>query len=250
MTKQQAYRKFLIGATLALLPLQGCMSSSVSLPANEAFALSASALSGKDNYSFNGEVSVINPAGFLGRRTAYVGDVKGHGTLRIQWKDTNAYTATASVKTPSPTTYQPLQLLEAFKSKSAFIAYAETPTPNKPVHFQIKLDDKIARERVIAGLRADFALLTNQSDLLRGHPVEANQIISRSKKRLEAALTTLKVKTVCNWTAEPKDWFPLRMSEETVMDYKWDGVPCQEKRISQTNFLHYAQGGTMKKANK
>jgi hypothetical protein len=214
---------------------------------NEAFALSASALSGKENYVFNGNVSVINPAGFLGSRTAYEGKVQAHGNMRIQWKDMNANAA--SVKTPSNTTYQPLQLLEAFKGKSAVVTYAETPTPNKPVHFQIKLDDKIARDRVISALRADFALLSNES-VLRSHPVEANQIISASKKRFEAALTTLKVSTVCNWTAEPKDWFPTQMSEETVLDYKWNGLPCREKRISQTNFLHNAPGGTMKKVSK
>jgi hypothetical protein len=248
MSKQQVIRVFLFGTIFVLLQLQGCMTSSSSLPANKAFALSASALSGSEYYAFNGEVSVINPAGLVGSKAAYEGEVKGHGNMRIQWKNANAFAV--SVKSPSKTSYQPLQLLEAIKGNSAVITYAEAPSPNRPVHFQIKLDDKVARERVIAGLRADFALLSNESNLLRSNPVEANKIISRSKKKLEAALATLKVTTVCDWTADPKSWFPRRMSEETALAYTWDGMPCREKRISETNFLHNAQDGTMKKVNK
>jgi hypothetical protein len=248
MSKQRAIWIFLFGTIFALLQLQGCMNSSSSMPANKAFALSASALSGSENYAFDGEVSVFSPAGFVGSKTAYEGEVKGHGDLRIQWKDANAHAV--SVQSPSKTTYQPLQLLEAIKGNSAVIAYAETPSPNRPVHFQIKLDDKVARERVITGLRADFALLSNKSNLLGANPVEANKIISRSKKKLEAALATLKVTTVCDWTADPKDWFPRQMREETALAYTWDGMPCREKRISETNFLHNARNGTMKKVNK
>jgi hypothetical protein len=248
MTKQQAYRVFLFGMIFGLLQLQGCIPSSSSMPANKAFALSASALSGSENYAFDGKVSLINPAGFVGSEASYEGVVIGHGDLRIQWKDANTHAV--SVKSPSKISYQPLKLLAAIKGNSAVIAYAKTPSPNSPVHFQIKLDDKVAREREVAGLRADFALLSNESNLLRGNPVEARKIISRSKKKLEAALATLKVTTVCNWTADPKDWFPRQMSEETALAYTWNGMPCREKRISVTNFLHNAQNGTMKKVNK
>ncbi|MCD9026538.1 hypothetical protein [Cohnella silvisoli] len=241
-------RTIISGAALALLCMQGCMTSSASLSANKALALSASALSGSESYGFAGEVSVIDPGGSVGSKAAYEGKVTLHGNMQLQWK--NSATHSASVKSQNAMSYQPLKLLEYINGKSAEITYAETPIPNRPVHLQIKLDDNVARERVVAGLRADLALLRSDKELLRGDPKEAEKILSNAGKRLETAIATLKVKTVCDWTADPKDWFPDRLREETILTYSWDGKPFREKRIAETNFLHNAQDGTMKKVNK
>jgi hypothetical protein len=247
MPKQPIYWVFLCGAALALLNLQSCNSFQASLPPEQAFALSASALSGIDNYTFDGEVTMFDPTGIVGSKAAYIGEVKGHKNVKLQWK--NANMLSIQDKSQSKTSYQPLQLLESINSKNAVIAYAEPPSSNRPVHFLIKLDETVARDRVIAGLRADFALISKKDVLLRRDPVKANKIISQSKKRLEAALATLKVTTVCDWTAEPKNWLPRRVREETVLAYKWDDKPCTEKRISETNFLHSGRDGTIKKVN-
>ncbi len=247
MPSKNAYRDIITGATLLLLILQGCMASSGDLPADKAFALSASALSGSDSYGFAGVVSVVDAAGAVGSRAAYEGEVIGHGELSMQWENSNAHSV--SVKNFGTTTYQPLEILESISGKSAVISYAETPVPSKPVHFQIKLDDRVARERVAAGLRADLALLRGDSGLLRGDPVKAERILSNAEQRLETAISTLKVTTACDWTADPKDWFPRQLKEETVLTYTWDDKPFREKRVSQTNFLQNKQDGTMKKAN-
>jgi hypothetical protein len=233
--------------------LSGCMAASNTLPANKALALSASALSGSESYDFDGEVSVFDPGGFVGSRSAYEGEVSSHGNMKIKWKTKDTIpvaSSSVSSKSISKTTYRPLQLLESIGAKSAVISYAEQPLPAQPVRLRIQLDDNVAKERVAAGLRADFELLRADKELRKGDPEKANQILSDAGQRLETALTTLKVKTVCQWTANPKGWFPSQLTEETVLSYTWDGKPFQEKRISETNFLLKAQDGTIIKSKK
>lgn len=213
---------------------QGCHLISSSLPADKAFALSASALSGSERYEFAGEVSVFDPGGYIGGRAAYEGEVTMHGKLSMQWK--SAGSASLETNSRQTTAYRPLQLLESIKGESATITYAEKPVPDQPVRMRIKLDDKVARERLVKVLRDDFALLRADNGLLRGDPAKAEQILLDANKRLEEALSTLKVSTVCQWTADPKNWFPSQLKEESTLSYRWDGKPYKEKRISETNF--------------
>ena len=59
-----------------------------SLPADEAFALSASALSGTENYSFDGDVTVVDPGGWVSDKAKFQGEVSSHGNLKLQWSKT------------------------------------------------------------------------------------------------------------------------------------------------------------------
>lgn len=233
---------------LSLLSIQGCMPSPTSLSAGEVFALSASALWGSENYSFNGEVAVLGPGGFAHSRAEYEGEVTLHGNLKMQWKSAEAMTMSA--QSQPKIAYKPLQLLESFKNNSAMISYAAKPVPSEPVQLQIKLDDTVAKARIVEGLRAEFALLSADKDLLRTEPSKVNSILSAANKRLEKVLSTLKVTTICHWTADPKSWFPHRLTEETVLKYTWGNKPCEEKRISETNFLHNVRGDTIGKSDK
>ncbi|QJD83499.1 hypothetical protein [Cohnella herbarum] len=222
------------GAAMLFIGTQGCQLISTSLPADKAFAMSASALSGSERYGFAGEVSVLDPGGFVGGRAAFEGEVTMHGKLSMQWKSNSS--ATMEVNSQQTTAYRPLQLLESIKGDSATITYAEKPVPNQPVRMQIKLDDTVARDRLAQVLRDDFALLRADNGLLRGDPAKAEQILLAANKRLEEALSTLEVTTVCQWTADPKSWFPSQLKEESTLSYRWNGKPYKEKRISETNF--------------
>ncbi|WP_239617227.1 hypothetical protein [Cohnella mopanensis] len=228
-----------------MISMQGCMTNPASLSARDALALSASALSGSESYQFAGEVSVLDPGGVVGGRAAYKGEVTMHGKLDMQWKTpTGISQSSINEKT---ITYRPLQLLESVKATNATISYVEEPSSDRPIRMQIKLDDVTAKERVVKQLKEEFTLLRADKDLLRGDPVKAEEVLRTSEARLEKALTTLKVSTVCQWTANPKSWFPSRLKEETELSYDWNGKPCKEKRISETNFILKGQGGTMKK---
>jgi hypothetical protein len=245
MPNKIMFRGIIPAASLLLLVLQGCTASTKSLPAEKAFALSASALSGVENYKFKGEVSVIDPKGRVSNTAAFEGEVIGHGNLKMQWKSSEK--EATYVKLQGMTAYKPLQLLEAINSKSAVITYAQTPAASQNVHFQIKLDDLVAKERVAKGLREELALLRSENDLMRGDPVKAEQILTKAEGRLEEALSSLKAVTVCDWTANPRDWFPYQLKEQTVLTYTWNEHSLQEKRVSETNFLLNAANGTMNK---
>jgi hypothetical protein len=245
MPNKIMFRGVIPAASLLLLVLQGCMASTTSLPAEKAFALSASALSGVEDYQFKGEVSVIDPRGRVSNTAAFEGEVIGHGNLKMQWK-TSEKEATY-VKLQGMTAYKPLQLLKAFNGKSAIITYAQTPADSQNVHFQIKLDDLVAKERIAKGLREELALLRSENDLMRGDPVKAEGILNKADERLEAALSSLKVTTVCDWMANQRDWFPYQLKEQTELTYTWNEHSLHEKRVSETNFLLNAVNDTMNK---
>jgi hypothetical protein len=231
-----------------MVGIQGCMANPASLPAKDALALSASALSGSERYTFAGEVSVLDSGGVVGGRAAYTGEVTMHGKLDMQWKAPSGLSqASLSEKT---ITYRPLQLLESVKATNATISYVEKPSSARPIRMQIRLDDQTAKDRIVNQLKEEFTLLRADKDLLRGDPARAEEVLRTSEKRLEKALATLKVMTVCQWTADPKSWFPSQLKEETELSYDWNGKSCKEKRISETNFILNEQGGTMKKVNK
>lgn len=232
-------------AVFILMSIQGCMAASTSLRADEAFALSASALSGIDQYEIEGEVTIVGPAGFISGKAGYEGEVIGHGNLKLKW--TTLSLQAASIKTPAFTSYQPLRLLEHINKKSAKITYVEFPNPNKIVRFNIKLDDQIALERVRADLRAEMKLLRSENDLLKRDPAESDKILSKAEKRLEEALATLKVMTTCEWTANPKGWLPRQLKEKTTMSYKWNTQTFKEERTSVTHFHLNVQDDTIKK---
>jgi hypothetical protein len=233
------------GGVLFMLVLQGCMATSSSLPANKAFALSASTLSGMESYAFDGVVSVVDPGGWVSDKANYQGQVASHGNLKIQWNGDKLQPA--SVKSSGITAFQPLQLLKAITGKTAVISYAETPKPQSPVRFKIKLDDNAAKARVVESLKKDMSIVGAEGSLVKGDQARAKTILAEANKKLDAAIATLRVTTECEWVADSKTWYPSRMTENTVLTYKWDKVTKQEKRVSETNFLIPSSNGTMKK---
>ncbi|TVY00666.1 hypothetical protein [Cohnella terricola] len=232
------------GTMVMLFGLSGCLGASIRVPADQAFALSASALSGSDNYAFTGEMAVINPGGKVGSRASYEGEVSDHGNLKVQWK--NLSTTSESTARTNRIDYRPLQILETINGQTATISYSEKPIASQPVSLQIQLDEKTAKERISSGLKKEMALVRADSVLVGRHPERSEEILTAADKRLERMLSTLKATTVVHWKANPKNWFPYQMKEETVLSYEWQGKPYQEKRTAETNFLVRNQGGTIK----
>ncbi|KIL35215.1 hypothetical protein SD71_14250 [Cohnella kolymensis] len=108
-----------------LLLLQGCAMWPASMPAEKTFAMSASALSGSERYGFNGEVAVVDAGGWVVNRTAYKGEVVGHGKLNMTVTPPQQGTAAEAQKNGDG--FQPLQLLQAINNGSAAIRYTERP---------------------------------------------------------------------------------------------------------------------------
>jgi len=226
-------------AAAAAVVLQGCANPAASpLSPEEAFARSASALSGSDRFGITGEVSVVDPSGWVANKVAYEGEVTGHGVLSMQLKNQSGKVA---LHNTNQNALQPLTLLNYFKANSAEVSYAEEITASaSEVHFKIKLKEDAAKQRIADSLRAEMAALGS------GSSAEAKETLRRANEALEKALGTLQVTTECRWTAERRTWFPKQLKEETLLKYEWKGKPYAEKRVAVTNFLPPARNGTMK----
>jgi hypothetical protein len=229
----------------SVLLLQGCAFWPASMPAEKAFALSASALSGSERYGFNGEVAVVDAGGWVANRAKYKGEVVGHGNMNME---VTPKQQGAAVNSQQPAaSFQPLQLLKAINNGSASVSYAERPNRSEPVRFRIKLDKDVARKRIADSLRADLAAVRNERKPAGKNRAAAEKVLTRADQTLELALSTLQVSTVCLWSADPRTWFPRQLKEETVLQYTLGGRPYQEKRVSVTNFLPDNRSGTISK---
>ncbi len=227
-------------AGFAMVILQGCATTS-NLSAEDAFALSASALSGSENYGLSGEVSVIDSGGSVANKLAYEGQVTGHGNLNVQWKSLSAQSA---AERPVESNYEPLDLLKSIQDKTAAITYAKGTDPDQ-VQFSIKLDDAVAKRRIADQLRKELKTLEQDTVLLERNPEQSAKVLSNAKTTLEDVLSGLKVSTNCQWYANKRTWFPKKLQEETVLQYRWKGKTYQEKRVSVTNFRQASRNGTI-----
>ncbi|MBO9599345.1 MAG: hypothetical protein J7559_16180 [Cohnella sp.] len=229
-------------AGLAMACLQGCMNASTSnLSAEKAFALSASALSGSENYGLSGEVSVIDSGGLVANKLAYEGEVTGHGNLNVQWKNLSAK---GMAERPVESNYEPLDLLKSIQDKTANITYANGANPDQ-VQFTIKLDEAVAKRRIADQLRKELSALEQDKVLLERNPVQSAKVLSNAKTTLDEALSGLTVTTDCQWYANKRTWFPNKLQEETVLQYQWKGKTYREKRVSVTNFRQASRNGTI-----
>ncbi|MBW5444702.1 hypothetical protein GE107_01295 [Cohnella sp. CFH 77786] len=248
--KDSLLRKRAVGSAAAILfvcsIMPACTGQTVS--AEKAFALSASALSGRDRYAFAGEVSIIDPSGAVADNSRYEGEVTGHGNLDLQW--TGGQLLRARGATVRPTSFHPMQLLKAIQSGNASAAYDGPPAADGTVRLRLTVGPETARRQIAEGLRAQMAELKADADARGLRPEQrkrADQVLSRANRHLEAALYTLQVRTVVLWTADRKTWFPRRMTERTELAYTWDGNPYREERVSATDFLSAGRNGTMQK---
>lgn len=182
----------------------GCLAPS-RLPADEAFALSASALTGSDRYSYSGEYTVTGADGSVAIKGRYSGEVAGHRTAALRWEGSSPPSSEGGS--------HPMFLAEAVQLQAAAIAYE--PSSGNTVALKVALRPEAARARAAGLLRSRF---------------EADNMDS------------LTATTVCQWTADRRTWFPKELKEETVMQYRVEGRWRTEKRISVTNFRRRADG--------
>ncbi len=225
------------GAGVLLAASAGCMGQAGRLPADRAFALSASALSGTDSYGFAGELALYNPWGAMETKAAFEGEVNRHGSLKLNWTEPDDAASASRKGERIGEGYRPLSLLGPLGSRSSTIDYAEPPSPGEPVRIRLLLDEDAAKQRVADGLRKELEDMKADKRLFAKDPEETRKRLEAADRQLEAALSGLRVDTVVIWTANPKSWFPSRMTEETKLTYVWDGKTYSEKMTSETNFL-------------
>ncbi|WP_123039937.1 hypothetical protein [Cohnella candidum] len=237
-------------ALLGLSCLSGCMGYGNQVPADKAFAMSASALAGSESYGFAGEVAIYDPSGTVANQSRYQGEVTGHGNLNLKWSGGQVLRAKAAEEGPS--TFHPMELLKAIQSGGAKAEYDTQQAANGAgdVRLRLTLVPETARNQIANSLKEELDRLRTD---LKGRKLTAEQkkraedLLTHADSRLDAALATLKVQTVCLWTADPKTWFPRQMTEQTQLAYTWNGKPYSEKRVSVTDFLPAGRSVTMGK---
>ncbi|MBB6735865.1 hypothetical protein, partial [Cohnella zeiphila] len=209
----------------------GCGGSGEASP-RDAFALTASALSGVDRYSFAGELTQYGPDGKVERRSGYRGRVEDHRPAAMQW---NGGAAAGDGEGRHP-----LELAAALQAAPAAVEYVPA---SGMVKLRITLDPAAAKERVARPLRSRLSgLKRDGQDLLRVDSAspdarESAAARERETRRLERKLSTLRVATVCEWTADRRTWFPSELREETTVAYRDEnGRDIAEKTTSVTNF--------------
>ncbi|MBB6636432.1 hypothetical protein [Cohnella thailandensis] len=231
-----------IGAVGAgLLGAAGCAIGGKLSP-EAAFALSASALSGTDRFSFDGRLSAYDPDGRLADQAGYRGEVTGHKPAALAWEGTAASSFSSSYWS------HPLSLVSYVESGSSEVKAAAS-NPNEVV-LEMKLDPEAARRRIRDELRNQMRAVAEETGVLiadsQGTTIsQAKLKIEESNRVLEEALKSLSVTTSCRWTADRRTWFPKKLSEESVLSYTLAGKRYSEKRISETNFERKADSGTI-----
>jgi hypothetical protein len=223
--------------------LTGCWNGEKDIAPDKAFALSASALSGADSFGLDGEVSILDPDGVVADDSHFHGQVIGHGQLTLTW------TRGSTIRTRSvegPPAYRPLQLLGVVRKGNATVEYVRSS--DQTVTLRIELDPDAAAKPFADGLRGEMAELRSGLKARKLKPAalqQSSRILDDADRELEAALSTLKVNTVILWTADRRTWFPMRMTEQSDLVYRWKGRTCRERRVSSASFLPAGQNGTI-----
>jgi hypothetical protein len=238
---------FVVLCVMAIL--SGCTQRKSDMPANKAFALSASALSGSDRYGVAGEVAIYDPNGVMAGNSRYEGEVTGHGNFNLKWSEgSSAVRALEATTQKGQPAFQPLQLLSEVEHGKAAVKYADNPYAGGNVRLLVNLNGNAAKRRIADGLRAEIRGLRNSmtgKTLRPDQRKQAENVLNKADRSLNEAIATLQVNTVCLWTADRSTWFPRQMREETELAYRWNGKSFREKRVSETNFLHGGSNGTM-----
>ncbi|MCC3372968.1 hypothetical protein [Cohnella sp. REN36] len=198
-------------ATAMLAAGSGCARRAPDKPPAEAFALSASALSGDNRFAYTGEAAAYDGQGVLVSRVPYGGEVTHHRLAALSGAGAEASTQRGLER--------PLELVSAAEREAVSVAYAPERRAGE-VSLRLVLSPGAAQRRMREALR----------DTL---PAEA--------------LRTLHADTVVWWTADRRTWFPIRMREESVVRYRSDGRDREERRTSVTDFHRTPDSDTIRR---
>ena len=244
--RRRRNKAMLSSVCFVAMMLSACSSANSRTSPEQAFALSASALSGSDHYRFEGELLIYDPLGAVAKRSQYAGEVTGHGNLKIQWSGDPEQIVQLGAKDGR---YRPLQLLEAIQNRHAAVAYVDPPSGNGTVQLHIALKPETAKSRIADNLRKELEQLKedwSKRNLKPDQRREATAILTKASGQLEEALSTLTVQTRCLWVANNRTWFPLQMTEQTEMAYEREGKSYRENREAVTRFLTAGRNGTIR----
>lgn len=223
------------------LVLSGCAYGGSRSP-KELLALSVSGLSGVDRYTFSGDAGIGSGSQTVSNPVAFHGTVEDHKVVKVKGSSMNALTSTVN----------PLELLNSIKAAAVKTELVPEESNDEQTVLRVTTDPKHAAAKWATQLRGEFGLLekkvpANLTAKQQGGQMhnaagpsalheEWNGEIARSKRELEAMLSTMQVQSSCKLVIDRKKMLPRSLEERTIFRYQADGKPAEENRMTRLNF--------------
>lgn len=246
-----------IGLAGLIVGFSACLAPS-RLPADEALALSTSALAGVDRYSFAGE-TVVRDAGGAAVRQPFSGEVAGHRLAALSWGQGKPEAGIAPAAPPGAGQKggAPAEA-EAPNPAAHGVATARTPPAAAPTNAASLAAGRPLALAELAPLQAAAVAYERSDDrgavvlkfALRPEAAKAraaDHLCSREGSASREALDSLQASTVCSWTADRRTWFPTELKEETVLRYTSGGRPITERRTTVLHFRRKPDGAIIER---
>ncbi|MDQ0059547.1 hypothetical protein [Paenibacillus harenae] len=188
-------------------------------------SLSYSGLAAMDQYTFTGSMNMSLNGGTSFSPRTFEGKVIDHKQLTLQ---TNS---------GDQLHINPVLVLESLaQSDKNNIVISESSDPDT-ITLQIAEDDEASKKRWEQRLRQQLeALMVNEPPVSAPYKKEWDQEAERSRKQLEAMLSSMRTKSSYELVIDRNRLLPLRLDEQTVFQYEYGGKTASEARHTAIRF--------------
>lgn len=236
---------------IALLLMAGCAAPSDHKSPEELLSLSVAGLSGIDHYTFSGSTGIAMADGGMPEPMSFQGVVVDHHRIRM-----NAGGGRGAGTKVSMAAQHPLKLLENIQAQAGTVALMASESGNRTAVLQVELDQAAACRHWADRLRNEFNAVVNagnsnvrkisarSSDNNASAALERewSKEVDRSRRKLDGMLRTLKVQSTYIVIIDRVKMLPIRLQEQTMLQYESAGEPFQESRKSDIKLRMLPEG--------
>jgi hypothetical protein len=209
----------------ASVALGGCGGMNVQREPEQWLSLSYSGLAAMDQYAFTGSMDMSLNGGMPVSPQTFQGKVTDHKQLTLQ---TNS---------GDQLHINPAHVLESLaQSDNIKIVVSDSSDPDT-ITLLIAEDASSAKEKWGQRLREQLeALMVNEPPDSAPYKKEWEQEAERSRKQLEAMLSSMSTKTSYELVIDENRLLPLRLDEQTEFQYEYGGKMASEARHTTIRF--------------
>ncbi|WP_028611148.1 hypothetical protein [Paenibacillus harenae] len=217
----------IIMLAVCIVPLLGCGSTGKRTP-EEWLTLSYSGLAATDQYAFTGSMSMKTADGVEFKPQIFEGKVVDHQQLTLQ---TNS---------EDPLHWNPVQVLGALNEKNEEVRIENGNDDKKTVTLHIKESKAAAKTKWEQRLRLQLDQLgANAPASDSAYKAEWEQELGRSRKQLDAMLSTMEAETEYKLVIDRDRLLPLKMDEKTIFHFIHNGYKVSEERDTTVRFQSF-----------
>ncbi|MBD2871482.1 hypothetical protein [Paenibacillus arenilitoris] len=232
MTASKA-SKFCVWMIVLAVPLTACGDVAGRRSPEEWLSLSYSGLAATDQYAFTGSMSMQTADGMTFKPQLFEGKVVDHEQLTLQ------------TSSEDPLHWNPVQVLGALKDEHEEVRVVGGSSDGETVTLRITEGKKASKEKWEQRLRQQL------DQLMAGAPSEDspykdewNAELARSKKELDAMLSTLEAEAEYELVIDRDRLLPLRMDEHTTFRFAHKGRELSEERKTSVRFQSFDGSST------